>query len=315
MKKFIIIIFGLLLIATIILLSGMAKKPVAEYTMDTSEQVGQSSTETVSGLTEETTGQVQLEEYIPKVIIEAKWGDGSEEFGFLKSPEEGIPLGPRAIAVTKSTIYILDSLNRRVNKYTKNGKFLGSIILEKVKELEIKGRMRKLRKDSKIFEIGPGIFLGSENEELFVDLKGNLYLYISSGWGIGRVMIYDKTGKFIGEINEENMSVNFKSIYIADNHSIYIETEDQAILFKILSNKKVVKSNSNIAPNKKYRYLWKNDRPKIIKVNDKYLGFIKKSRKKPWLGKAISNLNEVYEMIYDDDNLEEGLKVIKWEKK
>ena len=42
---------------------------------------GQASTNTATQHQQNTTEQVQLEEYVPRVIIEGKWGTGSGEFG------------------------------------------------------------------------------------------------------------------------------------------------------------------------------------------------------------------------------------------
>lgn len=50
---------------------------------------GQTSTETATQLQQNTTEQVQIEEYVPKVIIEGKWGTVPGEFGFGDNPYNG----------------------------------------------------------------------------------------------------------------------------------------------------------------------------------------------------------------------------------
>lgn len=87
---------------------------------------GQTSTDTA-------TEQVQIEEYVPRVIIEGKWGTGPGEFGIYYDINEaeqfGIPYPtPNSIAVnSKGEIYILDLLNNRIQKFDSEGKYLLSI--------------------------------------------------------------------------------------------------------------------------------------------------------------------------------------------
>ncbi|HAX61209.1 MAG TPA: hypothetical protein DCX95_01420 [Elusimicrobia bacterium] len=85
---------------------------------------GQTSTETATQMQQGTTEQVQLEEYVPRVIIEGKWGTGPGEFGVA----EGYQILPKKITVdNKENIFILDTANSRIQKFDKNGKHLFSI--------------------------------------------------------------------------------------------------------------------------------------------------------------------------------------------
>ncbi len=63
------------------------------------------------------------EKYVPKVIIEAKWGYGPGEFGLdLSSAPYTAPGG---ISVDDNgDIYILDNANGRIQRFDKNGKLL-----------------------------------------------------------------------------------------------------------------------------------------------------------------------------------------------
>jgi hypothetical protein len=83
--------------------------------------------------------QVPIEEYVPKVIIEGKWGTGPGEFGVawtyasdvnVPQDESGAipPLYPSSLAVnSEGEIYILDSVNNRIQKFTADGTFIKSI--------------------------------------------------------------------------------------------------------------------------------------------------------------------------------------------
>lgn len=88
----------------------------------------QTGTQTVSN-----DANVPIEEYVPKVIIEGKWGSAPGEFGRASR----FPLGefeqyiPSSLAVnSKGDIYILDYVNNRIQKFTQDGKYLASISVE-----------------------------------------------------------------------------------------------------------------------------------------------------------------------------------------
>jgi len=84
---------------------------------------------------------VPIEEYVPKVIIEGKWGTGPGEFGMASR----FPLGyyeqyvPTSLAVnSKGEIYILDIVNNRIQKFNDTGGFLLALQVEGLKA-ELKG--------------------------------------------------------------------------------------------------------------------------------------------------------------------------------
>jgi len=67
-------------------------------------------------LIEETT----KEQYVPKVIIEAKVGNGEGEFGIVSALMSGT-IGPNYITVDKKgDIYISDPVHRRILKFNKD---------------------------------------------------------------------------------------------------------------------------------------------------------------------------------------------------
>jgi hypothetical protein len=131
---------------------------------------------------------VPIEEYVPKVIIEGKWGTGPGEFGYDGfNPEDFSPnsavfgpddlIHPRSLSVdSKGNIYILDVANNRIQKFNKNGKHLTDLKVDSWSGYELdpeKGWWYKVR----------GI-------NIVIDSKDNLYYYLKR----------TKDGKETGEV-------------------------------------------------------------------------------------------------------------------
>jgi hypothetical protein len=76
--------------------------------------------------------QVPIEEYVPKVIIEGKWGTGPGEFGLGASRglEGGDVFPDEIISDDTGNIYILDKWNNRIQKFTSTGKHLENYALD-----------------------------------------------------------------------------------------------------------------------------------------------------------------------------------------
>jgi len=88
-----------------------------------------------------------FQKYVPKVIIEAKWGSGPGELGYDPS---GPGFGPEGFAIdSDGTIYILDGIHGSVKKYNIEGKMLAEYKYE-------------------AFNSGHGIV---------VDKQGNIYVF------------------------------------------------------------------------------------------------------------------------------------------
>jgi len=87
-------------------------------------------------MAQSSTDTVVTEEYVPKVIIEGKWGPGPGEFGstnpgFVSEKAPDIHFKPSSLAVdSKGNIYILDPVNNRIQKFDENGKYIKSISVE-----------------------------------------------------------------------------------------------------------------------------------------------------------------------------------------
>jgi len=77
---------------------------------------------------------VVTEEYVPKVVIEAKWGTNKGEFGRSSLGEGTILYQPDSLAVdSKGNIYILDIVNNRIQKFDKEGRYIKSLRVESYK--------------------------------------------------------------------------------------------------------------------------------------------------------------------------------------
>jgi len=71
---------------------------------------------------------VITEEYVPKVIIEGKWGTNAGEFGVQECETDPFCYKPESIAVnSKGEIYVLDLVNNRIQKFNNDGEYILSI--------------------------------------------------------------------------------------------------------------------------------------------------------------------------------------------
>jgi hypothetical protein len=122
------------------------------------------------------------EKYVPRVIINAKWGDGPGEFGF--DPDPDVPsagTGPCGLIVDNGELYILDAVNQRINVYLNNGSFQKSIGLEG-------GDLEQLF-------FNPGFVAFKKDNE------NNFYLLgYDSPSGGSKILKFDSNGNFIKEL-------------------------------------------------------------------------------------------------------------------
>jgi len=69
----------------------------------------------------------QKHNYVPEILINAHWGTATGEFG-LRDGKEIEPVGPITFTLdNKNNIYILDTINGRIQKFDKDGKLLAII--------------------------------------------------------------------------------------------------------------------------------------------------------------------------------------------
>jgi len=132
---------------------------------------------------------IKLEKYERKVIIKAKVGKGPGEIGVIGEgpmPEEmalweGSMEGPKGIAVDDlGNIFILDALNKRILKYSPDGRFLSTVNL-----VDFNNEL-----------------LGNSENRLFIDSEGNFFIkerMIGFGEKIRYIYKYDKNGKLLAQ--------------------------------------------------------------------------------------------------------------------
>ncbi|MDI6641937.1 MAG: hypothetical protein QME68_06485 [Elusimicrobiota bacterium] len=120
-----------------------------------------------------TTEQVVIEEYVPKVIIEGKWGTEPGEFGRYPCGSGEIE-EPTSLAVdSKGNIYILDHVNNRIQKFNNHGEYLLSIPIDGI----IRGEKKYVVK-GKTYICHPVIGRGIN---IVIDSQDNLYYYCVKG--------------------------------------------------------------------------------------------------------------------------------------
>lgn len=176
----------------------------AAWAQQPSAATPNSSTETVSA------DNVPIEEYVPQVIIEGKWGNEPGEFGVAwtyandtsspmsPSGSESMPIYPSSLAVDgKGNIYVLDTINNRIQKFDAEGKFLKAIHIDaymgeeqpiwygKVKTedgMEILDRVESKDKSGRTIGVDkwfPFYWpITAQGINIVIDSKDNLYYYL-----------------------------------------------------------------------------------------------------------------------------------------
>jgi tetrahydromethanopterin S-methyltransferase subunit G len=277
------------------------------------------------------TQEVRMEEYVPKVIIEAKWqkvkeklepieGDpwrgwiscateiygefrvGTISFGFRhQNIEPYPPVMPRSITIDEEeNLYILDPANFRVLKFNKKGKFLDAINLERIKPK--KGQLGR-------FEIAEELDIGEESIKIHV-AQDRIYI---------KGLKFSKVGKFIGigtpRFEEKGYKQLSPSKVMTDNGIVYEivlgarkEKEKKEIVYKLDPSDERIKNIEGIEWFLKRReeFIKKIEEKGIEKLMEEMYGKEGYPRKD---GKITLYVIEGGYKWYD------SLKVIKWQKK
>ncbi|MEW6104319.1 MAG: hypothetical protein AB1630_11000 [bacterium] len=209
-------------------------------------------------ITETKEASKMAEEYQPKVIIDLKWhkvkeelvphesalspsggiiscgrglygrfGKGTVSFGFYDYSIVPSLTMPRSITLDQEgNLYILDPANFKVLKFDKNGGYLDTIKLERVKPK--KGKLGE-------FEITEGWWIG-ENEKIYIGQDGYIYLTgVRNAWGNLNTFKFTKTGRFIGTETSffEKKKYGFTS-KVQDSKKGIVQVIDQKKNIKLL---------------------------------------------------------------------------------
>ena len=181
----------------------------------------QASTTALSTPTETiSTDNVPIQEYVPKVIIEGKWGTGEKEFG--RQGDFDYDLKPGSLAVDSvGNIYILDFVNNRIQKYSGEGKHVKDIQIDGLKGPIQCWAVKRYDEETKeiIWSVGsssvkPNNVLDSDLQayiwppeiqgiNIVIDPKDTLYYYlkrIKNGKETGEVWEF-KGDKLMGKIS------------------------------------------------------------------------------------------------------------------
>jgi len=181
---------------------------------------------------EESTGTIDVEEYTPKEIIQGQWGTRPGEFGHIlvqapgEVPEEQAPpkiiVGPDCMFVDKEdNIYILDQINKRLQKFSSTGIFLTAIPLAFPEDV--------ILNDIATFT------------ETYVDMAG--FIYMSYNIGPFSWFVFDTTGKLVKRLVDKK-SIEYE-VRILDK--VPSQKQRKAMLDGIMSNTKTILVDAPIA--------------------------------------------------------------------
>jgi hypothetical protein len=212
--------------------------------------------------------QVPIEEYVPRVIIEGKWGTGPGEFG--RQGDFDYDLKPESLAVdSKGNIYILDFVNNRIQKYSSNGKHLKDIPIDGLKgpvQCWAVKRYDENEPGGYIWSVGstaekPAGVPDSDLQayiwppevqgiNIVIDSKDNLYYYLKR----------TKDGKETGEVWQFRNDKLVKKTQVPLHGGVYyeaplgliLEEDDSIWIFNIRENNRKTPNFYEIKSAKKY---------------------------------------------------------------
>jgi len=213
------------------------------------------------------TDKVPIEEYVPKVIIEGKWGTGPGQFGALADPMQAeyyrVPQFPGSLAVnSKGEIYILDHINGRIQKFSRTGKHLADIPVLSCAD-ETKNNIVKVE----AMEEGVTSFDLSRSPSfvginIVIDSKDNLYYYLKR----------NKDGKETGEVWQFKNDKLVKKTAVPVGGSIAAgqglvreESDDSVWIFNIKDKKPGSFKSHEVKENKSYTRQQRDERYKGIR--------------------------------------------------
>jgi len=230
--------------------------------------------------------QVPIGEYVPKVIIEGKWGTGPGEFG--RQSDFDYDLKPTSLAVdSKGNIYILDFVNNRIQKYSAAGKHIKYILIDGLRgpvncwaydELDpaTGQKSRSVYSPSENSEMPPEKPSGIPEDKLIpyiwppeiqginivIDSKDNLYYYLKR----------NKDGKESGEVWQFRGDKLVKKTVVPVGGSIAAgqglvreESDDSVWIFNIKDKAPGSFKSHEVKENKSYTRQQRDERNKGIR--------------------------------------------------
>lgn len=246
-----------------------------------------SSVETVNA------DNVPVEEYVPKVIIEGKWGTGPGEFGVawtyasdVNSPQDESgeipPIFPSSLAVdSKGYIYVLDTVNNRIQKFNTSGKYLKSIDVESYNGKEqpiwyggVQSNEGGYVLDRVLGKTKQGSLIGTDKWfpfywpltalgiNIVMDSKDNLYYYLK------RVKNGEETGE-VWEFRNDKLGrkteVPLGGSINAGQGLVRDEMDDSIWLFNVKDKPSNMIQSHEVKENKSYTRQQRKDRYKNLK--------------------------------------------------
>ena len=253
------------------------------------------------------------ERYVPKVIIEAKWGDGPGEFGIeMDTIIPGASVGPCGLIVNNKRIFILDPVNRRIEIYLNNGDFQKMIDLQNL--------------DKSIFNPGFNTF----NK----DKEGNFYLVAYEGASGGsKILKYDSLGRFVKELckspvdkkftpiikRKEPLRIPFRPFLEVKGNSLIVSLYEgrDYYLYIDKNSGEILKKEATFRERRKWRYFgdYPNEIKNCMSLSKNLEKFVWSSRHNVSVTWAFDFDKEgnFYELLWSHQFLDEGVKVIRWE--
>jgi hypothetical protein len=230
-------------------------------------------------------GGVEYEVYEETVVIRGKWGTGPGEFGIAYAYVSKVsnliepighlqdPIYPKSLAVdSKGNIYILDVVNNRIQKFSKDGKYLLSIPVESFVGAKV---VKKEHKEFDEYRVEGLVKVLGIN--IVIDSQDNLYYYsVRQEYDIDKDIMVARSGevwKFKNDKLEKRWEVPAHGgVYYQAPLGIFLEKDDSIWIFNIYEKGKKTENCYEVNENKIYT---KNEMLEKINKN------IKKNKKVP----------------------------------
>ena len=242
---------------------------------------GQTSTDTA------TTEQVQIEEYVPRVIIEKKWSSNPE--GFMYEMAEGDFISPvdNIFVDDEGNIYVDDANKNEGKKFNKNGKFLSKMSMKTFQSMKEKASSRCV------------VSWDNPQKELPFKFKGQKGYKVKLREKEQKVVITDSKDKLVKVINA--ISGEIHSITTDDLDNIYIVGNPVGGSVGGYSIRKLNNQGTEVT---------------TISVRDEHFNF----RGMPFIDKKgniyqAEIIPDKTDPISPDYSSQGGIRIIKWEKR